>query len=363
MRRVIGPIMTTGVALVVAGVVVANPIAAPRSDIQIAEVQLSAGVDSAGAGMLDAAFLNAIGPKPPESTSPLSVFKELIASLAADVSHFGKSVIFNAFIAGVAAVSQPELTAASTPYLGPTVDLGDLPGGGSDLPSPGSMPVATAVPGLGAVVPATAVAADDPFAVSADPAVHAAVVAALAADAYFLGGQVVAAVVATGVVVASEPAMIAATLRALVAGDVQSALASAAEAVAAPLRPPAMVFDAVQTVLSGHLTQFLAATSTSSNSAPGVLLKSARALVAERAHRANTDDLGGSAGMGRMPGSAAAVKPISHVAENSVARSEPMSATPNVAAAPRAARSANSAAEPRSRAQRPTRQGRGGVGA
>ena len=110
-----------GVALVVAGVVVANPIVAPRSDVQIASVQLSAGTDSSGTGMFDAAFLNAIGPTPPASNNPLSVLKELISSLAADVSYFSRAAIVDAVVAGltgVAAVSEPELTAAAFPTLG-----------------------------------------------------------------------------------------------------------------------------------------------------------------------------------------------------------------------------------------------------
>ena len=52
MRGVVGPVLTTGVALAAAVVVVANPVIPPRSDVQIPSVQLSAGTGDA-LGMLD----------------------------------------------------------------------------------------------------------------------------------------------------------------------------------------------------------------------------------------------------------------------------------------------------------------------
>ena len=127
MRRIIGPIMTTGVALVTAGVVVANPITAPHADVQVPAVRLSSGTDETG-GMLDKAFLDAIGPSPSESDNPFAVLKLLVTSLAADATSLGKNVIVDAFVAGVAAVSQPELTAASFPYVAPPADLPALIG-------------------------------------------------------------------------------------------------------------------------------------------------------------------------------------------------------------------------------------------
>jgi hypothetical protein len=113
---VIGPILTTGVSLVTAGVVVANPIVAPRADVAIPAVQLSAG-NTETIGMLDQAFLDAIAPGPAGSSNPFSVLKDLISGLAADAASTGKDVIVDAFVAGVAAVSPPELTAASSPYV------------------------------------------------------------------------------------------------------------------------------------------------------------------------------------------------------------------------------------------------------
>lgn len=114
--------MTTGVALTVAGIVVANPLIAPHSDVQIPAIQLSAGTDPSGTGMLDAAFLNAIAPAPPESTSPISVFRQLLTSLAASVTSFGRSTLVDALVAGVATVAEPVLAAASSSCSGPAID-------------------------------------------------------------------------------------------------------------------------------------------------------------------------------------------------------------------------------------------------
>ncbi|MCX6489325.1 MAG: hypothetical protein NT156_15395, partial [Mycobacterium sp.] len=79
-------------SLVTAGVVVANPIVAPRADVAIPAVQLSAG-NAETIGMLDQAFLDAIAPGPAGSSNPFSVLKDLISGLAADASSMGKDVI------------------------------------------------------------------------------------------------------------------------------------------------------------------------------------------------------------------------------------------------------------------------------
>ena len=118
MRRAIGPIVTTGVAMVAAGVVVANPILAPRGDVQIPAVSLSAGTAD---NMLDQSFLDAIAPAPPQSNSPLSVLKQLVSALAADATYLGKNAIIDAFVAGVGAVTGPQLSPGTTTVVPPEI--------------------------------------------------------------------------------------------------------------------------------------------------------------------------------------------------------------------------------------------------
>lgn len=247
MRRVLGPVLTTGVALVVAGVVVANPIIAPRADVQIPAVKLSAGNDETG-GMLDPAFLNAIAPGPSESDNPFAVLKQLITSFAVDATSLGKNAIVDAFVAGVAAVSEPELTATSIPYFGPPIDLPPLTE--SLIPD-------FDLSALDPALPNVSIALSDlpPLdAASIAPGVKD-FVSTLVADASYVGDGLVAAAFAVGAVVAAEPRLIAKTLESLVRGDFDGALKNAIKVVTAPLGPPIMVLDTLLTLVESHLGQ------------------------------------------------------------------------------------------------------------
>jgi hypothetical protein len=245
-RRVIGPILTTGVSLVTAGVVVANPIVAPRADVAIPAVQLSAG-NTETIGMLDQAFLDAIAPGPAGSSNPFSVLKDLISGLAADATSMGKDVIVDAFVAGVAAVSPPELTAASSPYVPfaatPVPDF-------SAIIDPDDLSVL--VPSMADVA---AAAADSREFVANDLApVVRELVTSLAADVEYVSNGLIEAAFAVGALVAHEPILIAKTITALVSGDFEGALANAVKAVVAPLGPPAMVYETLKTVVVKYLS-------------------------------------------------------------------------------------------------------------
>lgn len=248
MRRVIGPILTTGVSLVTAGVVVTNPIVAPRADVAIPAVQLSAG-NTETIGMLDQAFLDAIAPGPAGSSNPFSVLKDLISGLAADATSMGKDVIVDAFVAGVAAVSPPELTAASSPYVPfaatPVPDFSAI----TDPRDLGAL-----VPSVADVADVAAAAADSSEFVANDvvPVVRE-LVASLAADVEYVSTGLIEAAFAVGALVAHEPILIVRTFSALVSGDFEGALANAVKAVVAPLGPPAMVYDTLQTVVLKYL--------------------------------------------------------------------------------------------------------------
>jgi hypothetical protein len=245
-RRVIGPILTTGVSLVTAGVVVANPIVAPRADVAIPAVQLSAG-NTETIGMLDQAFLDAIAPGPAGSSNPFVVLKDLISGLAADATSMGKDVIVDAFVAGVAAVSPPELTAASSPYVPfaatPVPDF-------SAIIDPDDLSVL--VPSMADVA---AAAADSREFVANDVApVVRELVTSLAADVEYVSNGLIEAAFAVGALVAHEPILIARTITALVSGDFEGALANAVKAVVAPLGPPAMVYETLKTVVVKYLS-------------------------------------------------------------------------------------------------------------
>lgn len=263
-RRVIGPILTTGVSLLTAGVVVANPIVAPRADIAIPAVQLSAG-HSETIGMLDQAFLDAIAPGPAGSSNPFSVLKQLITGLASDATSLGKNAMVDAFVAGVAAVSQPELTAFSHPYVAapviaaPAVAPASVPHGGFTAGLPAGVDSGAIGPAITALVPTAADFSDALSGPDFDmgglvaPMVRD-LVSSIVDDVEYVGNGLVAAAFAAGALVAHQPILIAKTLTALVNGDFEGALSNAVKVVVAPLGPPAMVYETLRNVVIKHLT-------------------------------------------------------------------------------------------------------------
>jgi hypothetical protein len=258
-RNVVGPILTTGVSLVTAGIVVANPIVAPRADIAIPAVQLSAG-NSETIGMLDQAFLDAIAPGPAGSSNPFSVLKDLITGLASDATSLGRNAVVDAFVAGVAAVSQPELTASSYPYIAaPVIAPASVLPGGFAAGLPASVDSGPTGPAAVAPVPTPADISDVLSGAGFDvdglvaPAVRD-LVSSIVADVEYVGNGLVAAAFAAGALVAYQPILIAKTLTALVNGDFEGALRNAVKVVVAPLGPPAMVYDTLRNVVIKHLT-------------------------------------------------------------------------------------------------------------
>ena len=230
MRTAVGPFLTTGAALVAATAVVANPVMTPPADVQIPAVELSANTGMSG-DMFDRVFLAAIAPTPPESTSPLAVLRELLASLAGDANHVGREAIAQAFVAGAAVMAKPPLTALSVPNLA-----------APDVYFRITAPTVDTLPAL--------------VSVSQDvmPVLQQAL-SNLEEDATYVGGQVVVAAFAAGAVVAAEPELIDKTLTALAAGDIKAALKKAKHAVVAPLRPPLIIIDALRDVIEKRLAE------------------------------------------------------------------------------------------------------------
>jgi hypothetical protein len=97
---VIGPILTVGVALGAAAVVVANPVIAPRADLRIPAVNLSTNSTGNDAlAMLDEDFLAAIAPTPTaSSTHPFAILKDLVNGIVADAAYLGETAIVQAAV-------------------------------------------------------------------------------------------------------------------------------------------------------------------------------------------------------------------------------------------------------------------------
>lgn len=223
MRRGLGTIVTTGVALVGAAVVVANPVTAPPSDVRVPAVELSGA--TASAGVLDETFLNALA-RDPSDSGPVTALKRLLAQLVTEATLFGGDAVKEAFQAHDIVIAPPALTAASLPYLSPGVAPADILTAISSPPTPGPADV--------------------------EPVVQQ-TLTALAEDVTFVGRQVLAAALAAGALVRSEPRLIVDALTALANGDLRTAIKTALQAVAAPLAPPMLIVDAIRTVVGKHL--------------------------------------------------------------------------------------------------------------
>jgi hypothetical protein len=121
-----GPILTAGVTLGAATVVVANPVVVPRADVQIPAAHLPvtvAGVGQHGSAhgsaldMLDEDFIRAVGPGPTASANPLAALTDLVRVLVADAAQMGRSAVLHAFATGARVIADPVLTSTSYPYL------------------------------------------------------------------------------------------------------------------------------------------------------------------------------------------------------------------------------------------------------
>lgn len=154
-----GPILTAGVALGTAAVVVANPVNALRADVRIPALVSSTGPRDV-VDMFDEEFLRALAPEPAGPSSPMAALKDVIAVLVANAAYLGRTVV------GVdtdQAGARPELTAASYPYFA------DAPGWRDGAPSIASAGADSTVPGRSG---ATGVA-PSPSVVSSPPSLGA----------------------------------------------------------------------------------------------------------------------------------------------------------------------------------------------
>jgi hypothetical protein len=217
MHAAIRPLVTTGVALVGAAVIVANPIALPTPNVAIRADQ-SAADPHRGLYLLDPTFLAAIAALDPQPTDPMEPVTHLLAALTNGGPPVSREAIEAAYAAGVAVVSGPTQGAASVPNL-----------------------------------PAGVGSSNNPL---ANPTVNfQQTLAKLVEDGNAVGAQVVAAAFAAGAVAAAMPTLLVSTVTSAATGDLTAALYSAVSAVISPIGPPAMVVDAVRTVIENQVAE------------------------------------------------------------------------------------------------------------
>jgi hypothetical protein len=223
-----GPILTAGVTLGAATVVVANPVVVPRADVQIpaAHVPVTvAGVGHHGSAldMLDEEFIRAVGPGPTASANPLAALTDLARVLVADAAQMGRTAILHAFATGTRVIADPVLTSTSYPYL---------PAAPSD---PAALPWSGPTP---------------PIADAGDlgPVVAQALTAVLADVGDVSEARAVVAAFAAGAALASEQLPVLDVVES-VQRDLRGVLLDTASVVAALPRPREVIGDGIRTAV------------------------------------------------------------------------------------------------------------------
>ncbi|WP_328359735.1 hypothetical protein OG976_07005 [Mycobacterium sp. NBC_00419] len=217
MRKAMGPILTTGVALVAAAVVVANPVVPPIRDMQISTTQLSTSPESLIP--FDKSLLNSIS----QQTAPFgSALAQILGALAAEADRIGSEVnsaTYDAAPAPAGALVPPAYNpAAAVPFV-----------------ETNGAPSAAAA---AAALPAASVTADVQQ-----------VVTNLVQDTTYLGSKVVEAAYAYVDVLVNTPNLIAKAILALVKGDLVSALTTIVEAIKAFFSPGLILIGGLQDII------------------------------------------------------------------------------------------------------------------
>jgi hypothetical protein len=213
-----GPFLTTGVALVAATVVVANPLAPPSRDMQISTTQLSG-----SPGLLspsDKSLLSALTPQfQPTDIGP--ALAQILAALAADADRISREVNSGVGIDAPVAAAAPELTAYRPEPLASTL------------------------------VASTNAASPMSFSSAVVSSQVQKVLNGLVFDTSYLGGKVVEAAYAAVDVIIRVPEFLVIAMQYLLNGDVAGALNTVKSAVRAFFGSGLIILDGIRDVLFG----------------------------------------------------------------------------------------------------------------
>ncbi len=222
MRRALGPFLTTGVALVAATVVVANPVVPPSRDMQISTTQLSTNPDLLSPS--DKSLLSALTPQLPVSGIGPAL-AQILAALAADAERINREVTSAIGPEAVTAAALPEQTAyRPEPMATPFIE------------SPNATPLAASTGFAAAVVSPDVVQ----------------VLNGLVADTGYLGGKVVEASVALVQVIITVPEFVVTAVLDLLKGDITGALETVKSVIKAVFGPGLIILDGIRDILYGR---------------------------------------------------------------------------------------------------------------
>lgn len=217
MLKAMGPILSTGVVLVTAAVVVANPVAPPVRDISISTTQLSTSPEALIP--FDKALLNSIEPQFPASNFSAAL-AQILGALAAAADRIGSEVNSAGSISPGAPATAPE------PYQSaPPVALVPVP--------PSATPTAT-------VAPVTS---------TASTAGVSQVFSTLVQDTGYLGTKVVETAYNLVSAIVRTPQILIRSVVSLMTGDVGGAFKTLGDLVLTALSPGLVLIGAVGVVI------------------------------------------------------------------------------------------------------------------
>jgi len=225
-RKAMGPVLTTGLALVAAAVVVANPVAPPVRDLQISTTQLFTSPEALIP--FDKNLLKAISQSSESSNFDVAL-AQILGALAAEADRIGTEVNSD--------VSTPmaPATATQTPPVYAPLPA-DVPAGATPN-GPPSPP--TTVGGL--TVAASA------------PAIQQ-VVSEITAETAYLGNQVVEAAYAAVNALADTPDVIVKAVRAILVGDLATAFATIVQGIKAFINPGLILVSGIDDGVGQYVT-------------------------------------------------------------------------------------------------------------
>ncbi len=221
MRRALGPFLTTGVALVAATVVVANPLAPPSRDMQISTTQLSTSPDLLSPS--DKSLLSALTPQlPTAGIGP--ALAQILAALAADADRISREVSSEIGTAPPLTMALAEQTAYRPEPVAP-----------SFIESTNA-----------------ALAAPTGFASEVVSSQVVSAINGLVADTGYLGGKVVEAAFAVVDVIVRVPQFVFTAVLDLLSGDIAGVVETIRNVVRAFWGPGLIILDGIRDVLYGR---------------------------------------------------------------------------------------------------------------
>lgn len=222
MRKAMGPILTTGVALVAAAVIVANPVAPPVRDLQISTTQLSTSPEALIP--FDKNLLKSI-PQPSAVGGFDTALAQILGALAAEADRISSGVTSGASITPVPAAAGTGAQSFSTPAANEIPPVRTPDGAPSTSSTLSPVLSAASTPGIQQIVSDLA-----------------------AADTTYLGNKVSEAAYAAVDAIVNTPNLVVKVVQKFFNGDLPAAVEAVVEAIKAFFNPGLILVGGINNI-------------------------------------------------------------------------------------------------------------------